>query len=271
MMNPGNSPVKNLATAMEMAKNENDHKIICAFTEKNIDPESIPTIFEISYGIDRILFPNVLWDRIPDLLDLLALAEEIRKRTVENATEALTWDDLYRSKDADGIVDGNNITQDERAFLKKVKKLTNDSRRRETYRTVVLNLCLMHLRYIRQSEDTYLIPFYFPQYFPGSEELKKIREEKNPLWLSDMSETELDIYKIMREKSLNFLEDAEDWEARVYPNVSEDIRLSEEYHKKFEAQFPPFFSLDNIVSVLRSYIQRIVLDVETLQKIFISE
>ena len=108
-----------------------------------MEPEGIPSISAISYGIDRILFPTIIWNQVPDLLDLLALAEEIRQKTVENANEALIWDELYRRDDSEQFVDGSNISQDDRAYLKKIKKLKNESTRRETYRTIVMNICLM--------------------------------------------------------------------------------------------------------------------------------
>lgn len=262
------SNVEKLESAMKAARKGSDDKLIFGFIEEYIDQEGIPTIPAILYAIDRTVSPTIIWDRIPDLLDLFALAEEYRKQTVSMADEALTWDELYRREDADDIVDGDNISPDERAYLKKIRRPKNESTRRETYRTVVMNLCLMHIRQLRQSEVSYLIPLYFPQYFPAEDELLKIREEKSPLWLCDMSDSELFTYELMRKKAHDFLDGVEEWEERNYPNISDDTRVSSEYQNRFDKDFPPFFSLETIVNVLRHHVQKIDADINRLREIF---
>jgi len=62
---------------------------------------------------------------------------------VAAADEALKWDGLYRQEDAEDFVDGKHVDTEERGLLKKIRKPKNETMRRETYRTVVLNLCMM--------------------------------------------------------------------------------------------------------------------------------
>lgn len=107
-----------------------------------MNPEATPPLSAIRYGIDRVLFPTMLWECVPQILDALALAEEIRHKIVENAREALIWDNFHRGKQSKDMVDGNHLAQEHREFLKKTAKESRVQSRREVYRVLVDNICM---------------------------------------------------------------------------------------------------------------------------------
>lgn len=55
----------------------------------------VPTLPVIVYSIQNILRPRLATRRIPELLDLLATVEFYRGRTLDQARDALTWNDYY--------------------------------------------------------------------------------------------------------------------------------------------------------------------------------
>ena len=111
-----------------------------AFSVENMNPEGVPQIPALLYGAQRILLPEMHWDSTLDLLDIFALAETIRQQTVADAREALVWDKFYR-QDGQVEADGEQLTDEERKTLKSLAKKTSDISIRETYRTVVLQVC----------------------------------------------------------------------------------------------------------------------------------
>ena len=105
-----------------------------------MDPQGVPHITALIYGSARVLLPEMHWDSTPDLLDIFALAEVVRQQTIAGARDALLWDHFYR-KDEAIAVDGEPLTDEERKTLKTITKKSTSEAHRDTYRTVVMQVC----------------------------------------------------------------------------------------------------------------------------------
>lgn len=82
------------------------------------------------------------WLSTPALLDLFALAEAYRQQTVAEARSALVWDEFFlKGRGGDAAVDGAPLADAERMVLKGITKASSDETYRETYRTVVMQVC----------------------------------------------------------------------------------------------------------------------------------
>ena len=100
----------------------------------------MPRIAALIYGSGRVLLPDMHWDSTPELLDIFSLAEAVRQQTVADARDALLWDQFYR-KDDGTAADGEPLTDQERKVLKTIVKKSTTETLRDTYRTVVMQVC----------------------------------------------------------------------------------------------------------------------------------
>jgi hypothetical protein len=215
-----------------------------------MDPQGVPHIPALVYGAVRILLPDMHWECTPELLDIFALAEALRQQTVAEAREALLWDKFYRTDEA-MAVDGEPLADEDKKVLKTITRKSSDETQRETYRTVVMQVCwavslftktgkwsgtlslslVKHIHRLRRSNDWFLIPLSFRRYFPPVGKLKKpVSTEEYALWLRLISPTEIVAYEITRGKVIEFLEDAEQWEQEYFSELpcvpqSQPIRL----------------------------------------------
>jgi len=105
-----------------------------------MDPRGVPDIAALIYGSGRVLLPEMHWDSTSELLDMFALAELIRQQTVVDATDALSWNKFYR-KDGATAADGEPLTGEERKTLKAIVNKYTGLIHRDTFRTVVMQVC----------------------------------------------------------------------------------------------------------------------------------
>ncbi|KAF8526028.1 hypothetical protein BU17DRAFT_83530 [Hysterangium stoloniferum] len=264
-----------LQRAMEMASDKPHgdviHGQIYSYTEKCMDPEAIPHIHDVIYATRRIIRPHMLWEHTQDLLELFAHAEAIRRQIIIDAKEAMVWDQFYHMGTHD-MVDGRRLDERDRKILKGMLK--NDGTLRETYRTVVLHVCWAHLHYVRRSGQT--VPTLirlFRQYFPDPSIIKS-KSAHQPLasWMSDMSQNEIPVYDVLREKVTDFLVDAEQWEAQYLKGQSKQmqgsIRSTLEFQDAFSKRFPLLVEWETLINILDRHLGKIQTMVEKLNNIF---
>ncbi|KAF5345335.1 hypothetical protein D9758_008427 [Tetrapyrgos nigripes] len=85
----------------------------------------VPPLEAFIYEIRKIMYPDLLNDRVPDLLDLLANVDRYRRRISENAEVALAFDEYYKHQNLD-VPDV--LREGEIEILKKIQKDGEDLR-----------------------------------------------------------------------------------------------------------------------------------------------
>lgn len=105
-----------------------------------MDPRSVPHVAALVYGARRVLLPTMCWGATPALLDVFALAEALRQQAVGDARAALVWDRFYQAE-GNAAADGEALGDAERKILRGIAKNSSDETHRETYRTVVMQVC----------------------------------------------------------------------------------------------------------------------------------
>ncbi|KAF8583846.1 hypothetical protein K439DRAFT_1194362 [Ramaria rubella] len=254
------SKARKLEKAMALIKMEDidGHKQIYF---EHMDPQGVPPISALIYGTTRILLPEMHWDSTCDLLDAFSLAEELRQQAVADAREALLWDQFYRKGGA-ADVDGEPLTDQERKTLKAIVKKANVDILRETYRTLVMQVCWAHIHRLRRSGSTFVIPFYFCRYFPTVDDLRTKSEKDHPLWLRGISGTELIAYEVIRGKVMDFLDAAEEWEEQYLRESSRspsvNPRLTPEFQARFCERFPLLVEWDTLASIFQRHLTKVL-------------
>ncbi|KAF8518197.1 hypothetical protein JB92DRAFT_2903836 [Gautieria morchelliformis] len=250
------------------------HKQIYSYSLEHMDPQGVPRISALVYGLARVLLPDMHWECTPELLDIFALAEAVRQQTVAGAREALLWDQFYRNDEATAV-DGEPLTDEEKKILKTVARKSSNETQRETYRTVVMQVCWAHVHRLRRLNESFLIPLFFRQYFPSVGELRKAEStDECALWLRLISQTEFVAYEITRGKVIEFLEDAEQWEEEYFsefPRAGKDpkaIRRTPEYQKAFCSRFPLMVGWDALTGILQRHLMKIQSMVAKLDSVF---
>lgn len=69
------------------------------FDELSADSKTVP-LYTLTYTIRRILYPQFLLGRIPELLDYLWHVDKYRQRAIEISSQIITWQKFYKN-DAD--------------------------------------------------------------------------------------------------------------------------------------------------------------------------
>ncbi|GJJ08444.1 hypothetical protein Clacol_002660 [Clathrus columnatus] len=194
--------------------NEKGHHDIDAFLSENeINLKAIPSLKVGLYAVNRIIYPTMLWDNTPELLDLLSLSEIYRQRIVTNSAHALQWNRLYSKKGLSEVVDGKPLRKKDVFILENILRRAQNSVLRETYRNLVLQTCSSHIYHLRQSNQSLLIPLFFMRYFPSPENMKPDDESPSlPIWLRGLSIYEILSYKAMRLQVIKALEEIQSWE-----------------------------------------------------------
>jgi hypothetical protein len=83
----------------------------------------VPSLPVIIYSVKNILYPTLATRRISELLDLLATAEFYRGHTLDQARDALTWNDYYTTNFPRVL-----LTNEETTFLQKLESEMADLR-----------------------------------------------------------------------------------------------------------------------------------------------
>lgn len=100
-----------------------DQKIVPDDTPSVHDAHS-PSLQPVAFAIRHILKPSLIFDQIPDLLDLLTTVETLRKIAVAKAGDALTWNTFYKKRTEQATV----LTDKEEAAVQKIVDEDEDMR-----------------------------------------------------------------------------------------------------------------------------------------------
>jgi len=104
------------------------------------------------YAIKNILYPTFLIELIPDFLDLLTMVEFYRIRVTEVASNALEWNDFYKSKKVTRTLE----VQDE-TFLNHLRDTQDEMR--QIFMRIVAECCIidLHRLWVTQSHTNFWI------------------------------------------------------------------------------------------------------------------
>lgn len=105
--------------------------------------ETIP-LHALTYAIRRVLYPDFVPDRIPDLLKYLWHVDAIRRRAVLHAEQIITWQDYYE-KDSANNEEVVLLTASEKRKVAKFADGSAAKRVRDAYCECAIRCC----RYVR--------------------------------------------------------------------------------------------------------------------------
>ncbi|KAI5831781.1 hypothetical protein K523DRAFT_362063 [Schizophyllum commune Tattone D] len=120
-----------------------DHRNIYTVFESHVKPnkelvaKNIPPIEVYIYAIKDILHPDVDYEALPSLLDLLSSLEALRKFTLDHAKKMLVWHDYYKKI-------GQHEGQYSKEDLARLRSITNpdtEKTLRELYMYLICTCC----------------------------------------------------------------------------------------------------------------------------------
>ncbi|KAL1736348.1 hypothetical protein EV714DRAFT_279685 [Schizophyllum commune] len=120
-----------------------DHRNIYTVFESHVKPnkelvaKNIPPIEVYIYAIKDILHPDVDYEALPSLLDLLSSLEALRKFTLDHAKKMLVWHDYYKKI-------GQHEGQYSKEDLARLRSITNpdtEKTLRELYMYLICTSC----------------------------------------------------------------------------------------------------------------------------------
>lgn len=114
---------------------------IALLSDDDASARKVPSLKVALYGVNRIMYPTMLWQNTPELLELLSLSELYRQKIISNCEEALQWNRFYIKKGASESVDGTPLTIKDVSLLENVLRKSGNEILRETYRNLVLQVC----------------------------------------------------------------------------------------------------------------------------------
>ena len=104
---------------------------------KELVAKNIPPIEVYIYAIKDILHPDVDYEALPSLLDLLSSLEALRKFTLDHAKKMLVWHDYYKKI-------GQHEGQYSKEDLARLRSITNpdtEKTLRELYMYLICTCC----------------------------------------------------------------------------------------------------------------------------------
>ncbi|KAL1696001.1 hypothetical protein GGG16DRAFT_121323 [Schizophyllum commune] len=120
-----------------------DHRNIYTVFESHVKPnkelvaKNIPPIEVYIYALKDILHPDVDYEALPSLLDLLSSLEALRKFTLDHAKKMLVWHDYYKKI-------GQHEGQYSKEDLARLRSITNpetEKTLRELYMYLICTCC----------------------------------------------------------------------------------------------------------------------------------
>ncbi|KAG8929963.1 hypothetical protein FRC02_004815, partial [Tulasnella sp. 418] len=242
-------------------------------------PIHLPPVHILAYTIRRILRP-IKWHLIPDLLNLLANVELIRRKVAECASTALTWHNVFTAQG--GSLDENGeqvrlLKSDEVKALDEIANSDVCEEMKVQWHAASLNIRSHHIHHILLTDALPDFKIYYPLYFPPS-----IGDYPSPpLFLECLSGEEREAERLFLEKAK--LEDMPErvstwrdkrrsWWLERWPEVLDDILYGEtpytSIQRDFQKTFPSQIEWSNLVGVIERWLTKVQSSMDTLEHIF---
>ncbi|KDQ55141.1 hypothetical protein JAAARDRAFT_37656 [Jaapia argillacea MUCL 33604] len=279
-------------------------KDVCHLTTKAISSNpkrhALAPLFLIKFAIRNFVNPTLLLEYIPQLLDLLAYVERVRKTAESRAVDVLVWQDYYTRNPSEGtiVLNEEELARVEEWSGKGETGQRAAARARKIWSSLVFGLCELHIHYSWTVRDQpTLFEDYMKKYFPFLPEHRTNKtddtfDDRNlppdvasfHHLLTDAEETEL--HDSEGERCVEFIgdvsewEDAfqEDWLDQLRPTgdreeakeaLFEDPDFVQAYQESFETEFPWPIDLERPRGLVEYYLEKAVTPmIEGLMSIF---
>ncbi|KAL1723747.1 hypothetical protein EV715DRAFT_269119 [Schizophyllum commune] len=236
-----------------------DHRDIYAVFESYVKPnkelvaKNIPPVEVYIYAIKDILHPEVDYEALPSLLDLLSSLEALRKFTLDHAKKMLVWHDYYKKI-------GQHEGQYSKEDLARLRSITNpdtEKTLRELYMYLICTCCqvIVYRTWSSAKKGSDVVADTLVQLNSLFPELNADYRASSPrLFLADLSEEErrkveecgTDAYDWIRE-SIAWLQ-ARAGDQPTAENVSRLLTSAE-----FAAEYEPPITDEKLVGHVEDY------------------
>ncbi|EGN98720.1 hypothetical protein SERLA73DRAFT_73321 [Serpula lacrymans var. lacrymans S7.3] len=217
------------------------------------------------YAIRNILYPNILFEQITDLLDLLANVDLFRQRALKQSADALVWNEFYKQQPNSGV---RVLKPSQEERLLRYKEQSIKDRRR--YMLLVFNLCQLDIYHLWPSSDPSLLPKRLKQYFPSS--LSGGDESSSLMLHFDLSDTEKKDMLVVRNESIEWMKDISEWENARAMKLKEEGASMEDfcvnYRHDFGLDHDPPIDKEILVKNIEKYLKKVEQMIQHLEDYF---
>ncbi|KAK7473038.1 hypothetical protein VKT23_001142 [Stygiomarasmius scandens] len=181
-------------------------KEVYTFVEGNILPTRelktvVPPLQMITYETRKIIYPDLLYNHIPTLLELLYNVELYRLYTVRKAEEAISFDNYYKLEQ----YDGPGLTKEEIETLEDFQ--AHGEAARELYIDILKRFCTLDIYHLWTTTGKSIeVLTRLNQHFPmlSADQTERFKQP-TPEFLLDLSEKEQEIFRDTGEDCSTFL------------------------------------------------------------------
>ncbi|THU85053.1 hypothetical protein K435DRAFT_394657 [Dendrothele bispora CBS 962.96] len=181
-------------------------KNVYTFVEKNVLPtgeiqDKVPPLQIFTYEVRKILYPDLLYDQIPNLLDLLANVDRYRAFIIEKAEQAVAFDRFYKHLHTDTL----GLTEKEIKDLEEYSIHAEEMR--GVYIAIVTQFCELDIYQLWMTTGKLSVVWpRLTEYFPMIGDKKGKRVEPSRDFLLDLSAGEQEQLRKAGEECYDYLE-----------------------------------------------------------------
>ncbi|KAL1756374.1 hypothetical protein FB107DRAFT_290194 [Schizophyllum commune] len=236
-----------------------DHRNIYTVFESHVKPnkelvaKNIPPIEVYIYAIKDILHPDVDYEALPSLLDLLSSLEALREFTLDHAKKMLVWHDYYKKI---GQHEGQYLQED----LARLRSITNpetEKTLRELYMYLICTCCqvIVYRTWTSAKKGSDVVADTLVQLnslFPGLN--MDYRTSSPRLFLADLSEEERSKVEECGADAYDWIRESTAWlQARVGDHPTDGDVSHWLTSAEFAAEYEPPITDEKLVGHVEDY------------------